>query len=155
MKIARPLIVIVTIISFLFILGACSYTDIASRNAAKLSGLSITDCSLIPEFSEDTYSYTAYCVALPRSVMLTPQTGDPKSVVTVNSTPVLAGESIQIQSYDYENIAIKVTSPDGIFSNTYMVTITESKYFLCNVIYSKQLITPYLSYFSYRILLHC
>lgn len=123
----KPFGILAVCMSIIFISNFtnCSFNNVESANAAKLVSLSITDCTLSPNFSPDVFTYMAICTLLPRSVQITPVTENVNSKITINGTAVLSGEAFQVHSYDYDNIVITVTSPDNDYSNSYTLSVKE------------------------------
>lgn len=91
-----------------------------------LSGLELSNGSLVPDFSLSVTSYTVAVNFLTPSVTVTPTTADSGAIITVNDVTVNSGDaSNSISLAEGENvITVTVTSASGLASATYTVAAT-------------------------------
>ena len=107
---------------------ASSYTVTIHRPMdVTLSGLTVGDIALTPEFSPDKFQYSVGNLeANVRSISVTPVRSDPNSVVKINGTVLPAGK--QSASVGLElglnKIVIEVSSPGGGDTKTYEADVT-------------------------------
>ena len=111
--------------------SAASATGAANEAAstdAALSGLTISQGSLLPAFSTDNLPYTATVPNNVASVMVTPTTNDGGATVTVNGDAVDSGEAseaITLAPGVAIDITIEVTAEDAS-TQAYTVAVTRT-----------------------------
>ena len=109
-----------------------TYTIVVTRapsSAATLSNLTISTGTLSPSFASGTNIYSVIVVNSIASVILTPTATDPTATILVNGTAVASGSaSGSIPLIIGPNlITVLVTAPDGITTDTYLITVNRSQ----------------------------
>ncbi|MFF2480082.1 S-layer homology domain-containing protein [Paenibacillus sp. NPDC058071] len=95
---------------------------------ANLSGLTLSNGALSPDFAAGTTSYTANVEYEVSDVKVTPTTANMASTLTVNGTPVASGSSSETipLTVGSNTITIVVTAASGT-TKTYEVTVTRKE----------------------------
>ncbi|WP_068621514.1 InlB B-repeat-containing protein [Paenibacillus tuaregi] len=108
---------------------------------AELSDLSLGSIALVPEFSGDTYSYTAADVSnVVTSIDVTATTASRKSTLVINylfadtsvtgSLPAVSGSPVSVPLHTGMNIIrIDVTAGDGINARTFLIFVRRAAQF--------------------------
>ena len=100
---------------------------LGSGTNANLSNLTISQGTLMPDFSATTTSYAVRVEALTDSVQVTPTTADAQATVTVNGAPVGSGtasDDIALTENDVTRITVAVTAADGTPTQTTTIDVT-------------------------------
>ena len=100
---------------------------LGSGTNANLSNLTISQGTLMPDFSATTKSYAVRVEALTDSVQVTPTTADAQATVTVNGTPVDSGtasDDIELIKGETTTITVVVTAADGTPTQTTTIDVT-------------------------------
>ena len=101
---------------------------VVESDDATISGLDISEGTLVPGFSSDTTEYTVTVGNSVTSVTVTPTATDPGAEIRVNDVPVTGGsasEAIPLM-VGMNTIKIEVTARDGITTKTYTITVTRA-----------------------------
>ncbi len=100
---------------------------LGSGTNANLSNLTISQGTLMPDFSATTKSYAVRVEALTDSVQVTPTTADAQATVTVNGALVDSGtasDDIALTENDVTRITVAVTAADGTPTQTTTIDVT-------------------------------
>ena len=100
---------------------------LGSGTNANLSNLTISQGTLMPDFSATTTSYAVRVEALTDSVQVTPTTADAQATVTVNGALVDSGtasDDIALTENDVTRITVAVTAADGTSTQTTTIDVT-------------------------------
>ena len=100
---------------------------LGSGTNANLSNLTISQGTLMPDFSATTTSYAVRVEALTDSVQVTPTTADAQATVTVNGALVDSGtasDDIALTENDVTRITVAVTAADGTPTQTTTIDVT-------------------------------
>ena len=100
---------------------------LGSGTNANLSNLTISQGTLMPDFSATTKSYAVRVEALTDSVQVTPTTADAQATVTVNDALVDSGtasDDIALTENDVTRITVAVTAADGTPTQTTTIDVT-------------------------------
>ena len=100
-----------------------SFTITVLNKDASLSGLTISEGTLSPEFYAENEQYKAVVENAVDSILVTPKTTDEKSTVTVNGKP--ASEKVALK-VGYNTINVVVTAEDGKTTKTYTIQVTRA-----------------------------
>ena len=100
---------------------------LGSGTNANLSNLTISQGTLMPDFSATTKSYAVRVEALTDSVQVTPTTADAQATVTVNGALVDSGtasDDIALTENNVTRITVAVTAADGTPTQTTTIDVT-------------------------------
>lgn len=97
----------------------------SEKSNALLSGLSLGEGSLSPDFSGDTLDYTTADVGnVVTSLAVTATTASSLSKLTINGTTAVSGSAVNVPLQTGENkIMILVAAEDGIHTRTYTISV--------------------------------
>ena len=110
-----------------------TYTVLVTRlaapsNNAYLSGLTISQGTLIPDFLPDTQDYTAQVGNAIETLTVTPTSAGTNATITVNDVAVVSGNpSLAVDLIVGDTpITVMVTAEDGVTTKTYTIVVTRS-----------------------------
>ena len=100
----------------------------AGSSDATLSGLTISDGTLIPTFVSGTTEYTVSVANSVSSVTVTPTASHDEAIIEVDRTEVYSGSASDAQALSVgdTDIVIVVTAEDGSTTETYTVKVTRA-----------------------------
>lgn len=99
------------------VIGATPYRS----SVATLSGLTLSEGTLTPDFSSNVYSYNATVASTTSSITVHPVTTDINANVTVNDS---AWDYTVDLAVGENKITVEVTAEDGTTTQTYTITVT-------------------------------
>ncbi len=101
------------------------YVDAAYSSDATLSNITLSDGTLVPEFSSDEFTYSVMVPAGVTSIDVTPELSN------ANAT-LVGGGTIEISTSGLTNVEIEVTAENTLSKNTYLIQLISGTNLLTN-----------------------